>query len=150
YEVYDKNDEVLADACRCSRKDLRMGVVAARNAQIGWAERSAYNRGKVLYRIAEMLEGRKTQFTDELKTMGIHHQTAAKEVEMAIDRIIYYAGWTDKYQQVFGSINPVASNHFNFSMPEPTGVVTALAPEESPLLGLISVMMPVIAGGNSC
>jgi acyl-CoA reductase-like NAD-dependent aldehyde dehydrogenase len=150
YKVYDKKGDVLANACRCSRKDLRMAVVAARKAQSGWAGRSAYNRGQILYRIAEMLEGRKAQFVEELKTMGFYHQTASKEVEMAIDRIIYYAGWADKYQQVFGSINPVASSHFNFSLPEPTGVVTVLAPEESPLLGLVSVILPVITGGNSC
>ena len=119
YKVYDKNDDVLANACQCSRKDLRDAVVAARSAQSSWAGRTAYNRGQILYRIAEMLEGRKTQFIDELKTMGMHHQTAQKETEMAIDRMIYYAGWADKYQQVFGSINPVASEHFNFSMPEP-------------------------------
>ncbi len=148
YKVYDKNDEVLANACQCSRKDLRMSVVAARQAQPGWANRSAYNRGQIIYRIAEMLEGRKTQFIEELKTMGFYHQTAQKEVNTAIDRLIYYAGWADKYQQVFGSINPVASSHFNFSMPEPTGVVTILAPEENPLLGLISVIAPVIVGGN--
>lgn len=150
YKVYDGQEAVLANACQCSRKDLRDAVVAARDAQPDWAGRSAYNRGQILYRIAEMLEGRKAQFTDELKTMGIHHQTARKEVETAIDRLIYYAGWTDKYQQVFGSINPVASNHFNFSMPDPTGVVNILAPEESPLLGLVSVIAPVIAGGNTC
>lgn len=150
YKVYDANDEVLANACKCSRKDLRDAVVAARNAQPGWAKRSAYNRGQILYRIAEMLEGRKAQFIDELKTMGIHHQTARKEVEESIDQLIYYAGWSDKYQQVFGSINPVASDHFNFSMPEPTGVVNILAPEESPMLGLISVIAPVIVGGNTC
>lgn len=150
YKVYDGQGDVLANTCQCSRKDLRDAVVAARNAQPGWAGRSAYNRGQILYRIAEMLEGRKAQFTEELKTMGIHHQTAQKEVETAIDRLIYYAGWADKYQQVFGSINPVASNHFNFSMPDPTGVVNVFAPEESPLLGLISVIAPVIVGGNTC
>lgn len=150
YKIYDRDDKVLANACQCSRKDVRDAVVSARNAQSGWAERSAYNRGQILYRIAEMLEGRQAQFIDELKTMGIHHQTAQKEVETAIDTLIYYAGWSDKYQQVFGSINPVASNHFNFSMPDPTGVVTVLAPEQSPLLGLISVIAPVIVGGNSC
>lgn len=150
YKVYDKHDEVLANACQCSRKDVRDAVVAARSAQSGWANRTAYNRGQILYRTAEMLEGRQAQFVDELKTLGIHHQTAQKEVQMAIDTLIYYAGWADKYQQVFGSINPVASNHFNFSMPEPTGVVNVLAPEESPLLGLVSVIAPVIVGGNSC
>jgi acyl-CoA reductase-like NAD-dependent aldehyde dehydrogenase len=150
YKVHDKDNNVLANACQCSRKDVRDAVVAARDAQSGWAGRSAYNRGQIMYRIAEMLEGRQAQFIDELKTMGIHHQTAKKEVEAAIDTLIYYAGWSDKYPQVFGSINPVASNHFNFSMPEPTGVVTICAPEESPLLGLVSVIAPVIVGGNSC
>jgi acyl-CoA reductase-like NAD-dependent aldehyde dehydrogenase len=150
YKVYDGSNNVLANACRCSRKDLRNAVVAAREAQTGWSARSAYNRGQILYRIAEMLEGRKAQFTEELKSVGLHHQTAQKEVKTAIDRLIYYAGWADKYPQVFGSINPVAGGHFNFSVPEPTGVVTIFAPEESPLLGLISVLAPVIVGGNSC
>lgn len=150
YKVYGKDEEVIANACQCSRKDFRDTVVAARGAQNGWSSRSAYNRGQILYRIAEMLEGRKTQFVEELKPLGIHHRTAQKEVKTAIDTLIYYAGWADKYQQVFGSINPVASNHFNFSMPEPTGVVSAFAPEESPLLGLVSVITPVIVGGNSC
>ena len=150
YKVYDDDGEVLANACQCSRKDFRDAVAAARNVQNGWAERSAYNRGQILYRIAEMLEGRKGQFVDELKTSDFHHKTAKKEVEEAIDILIYYAGWCDKYQQVFGSINPVASSHFNFSMPEPTGVVAILGPEESPLQGLASVIAPVIAGGNSC
>lgn len=150
YKIFDKNGELLANACQCSRKDLRDAVVAARAAQQNWAQRTAYNRGQILYRIAEMLEGRKAQFVDELKTLGVHHQTALKNVQMAIDTLIYYAGWSDKYQQVFGSINPVASNHFNFSMPEPTGVVNILAPEENPLLGLVSVISPVIVGGNSC
>lgn len=150
YKIFDKDGDILANACRCSRKDLRDAVVAARAAQAGWGERTAYNRGQILYRIAEMLEGRQAQFVEELKTLGVHHQTAQKEAQMAIDTLIYYAGWADKYQQVFGSINPVASNHFNFSMPEPTGVVNILAPEESPLLGLVSVIAPVIVGGNSC
>lgn len=150
YKVYDKNDDVLANACQCSRKDIRDAVVAARQAQEAWAGRSAYNKGQILYRIAEILEGRKDQFINELKSLGFHHQTAKKEVESAIDVLIYYAGWTDKYQQVFGTINPVASNHFNFSMPEPTGLVGILAPEESPLYGLAAVIAPAIAGGNTC
>ncbi len=152
YKVYggEGDGEVLANACQCSRKDVRDAVVAARSAQNDWAERSAYNRGQILYRIAEMLEGRKGQFIDELKTLGQHPKTALKNVEASIDTLIYYAGWADKYQQVFGSVNPVASSHFNFSMPEPTGVVAVLAPEESSLLGLVSVITPVITGGNSC
>lgn len=150
YKVYDGDEELLANACRCTRKDFRDAVVAARKALGVWKGRSAYNRGQILYRIAEMLEGRKAQFREELETLGSKPKQAKAEVEAAIDRLIYYAGWTDKYQQVFGSINPVASSHFNFSLPDPTGVVSIVAPEEQPLLGLVSVIAPVIAGGNTC
>lgn len=150
YKVYDGDDNILANACRCTRKDLRNAVVEARKAVDGWSSRSAYNRGQILYRIAEMLETRKAQFIEELETIGRKTKEAKDEVNASIDRLIYYAGWSDKYQQVFGSVNPVASSHFNFSMPEPMGVVNIWAPEESPLLGLISVIAPVIVGGNSC
>lgn len=150
YKIYDKDGDILANACRCSRKDFRDAVVAARSAQAGWAGRSAYNRGQILYRIAEMLEGRKAQFLDELKALGFHHKSAKSEIENAIDTLIYFAGWTDKYQQVFGSINPVASSHFNFSVPEATGIVAVLAPEENPLHGLASVIAAAITGGNAC
>lgn len=150
YKVYDGDGNILANACQCSRKDIRDAVVAAREAFEGWSNRSAYNRGQIIYRIAEMLETRKAQFVDELEVIGYKGKNARAEVEDAIDRLIYYAGWSDKYQQVFGSINPVASSHFNFSLPEPTGVVTIWAPEEQPLLGLISVIAPVIVGGNTC
>jgi len=150
YKVSDEDGKVLANACRCSRKDVRDSVVAARNAFPGWKGRTAYNRGQILYRIAEMLEGRKAQFIDELETMGKKSKQAKVEVNTAIDRLIYYAGWADKYQQVFGTVNPVASNHFNFSIPDPTGVVSILSPEKFPLLGLVSVIAPVIVGGNTC
>lgn len=150
YKVYDGKDNILANACRCSRKDLRDAVVEAGKALNGWSSRSAYNRGQILYRIAEMLETRKAQFVEELETIGYARKKAKQEVDASIDRLIYYAGWSDKYQQVFGSINPVASSHFNFSMPEPMGIVNIWAPEERPLLGLISVMAPVIVGGNTC
>jgi acyl-CoA reductase-like NAD-dependent aldehyde dehydrogenase len=150
YKVYDGNDNILANACQCSRKDLRDAVVEARGAVEGWNGRSAYNRGQIIYRIAEMLETRKAQFIEELETIGYKSKAAKAEVDASIDRLIYYAGWADKYQQVFGTINPVASSHFNFSMPEPMGVVDIWAPEESPLLGLVSVMAPVIVGGNTC
>ncbi len=150
YKVYDGNDNLLANACRCSRKDVRDAVTAARTAFKDWSGRSAYNRGQILYRTAEMLETRKAQFVDELETIGYKTKQAKTDVETSIDRLIYYAGWSDKYQQIFGSINPVASSHFNFSMSEPTGVVNIWAPEESPLLGLISVIAPVIVGGNTC
>lgn len=150
YKVYDGNDDILANACQCSRKDVRDAVVAARKAVDGWSGRTAYNRGQILYRIAEMLETRKAQFIQELETIGYKSKKAQKEVEESVDRLIYYAGWSDKYQQVFGTINPVASSHFNFSLPEPMGVVNIWAPEERPLLGLVSVMAPVIVGGNTC
>lgn len=150
YKVYDGDDQILANACQCSRKDVRDAVVAARDAFEGWSNRTAYNKGQILYRIAEMLETRKAQFIEELETIGYKNKEARAEVEASIDRLIYYAGWSDKYQQVFGSINPVASSHFNFSLPEPTGVVTIWAPEKQPLLGLVSVIAPVIVGGNTC
>jgi len=150
YKVYDGDENILANACQCSRKDVRDAVVEARSAIEGWNGRSAYNRGQIIYRIAEMLETRKAQFVDELETIGNKSKAAEAEVNAAIDRLIYYAGWADKYQQIFGTINPVASSHFNFSMPEPMGVVNIWAPEESPLLGLVSVIAPVIVGGNTC
>ncbi len=150
YKVFDKEGKLLANACRCTRKDFRDAVVIARKALKGWKSRSAYNRGQILYRIGEMLETRRAEFIDILKKTGYTPKNAENEINASIDRLIYYAGWTDKYQQVFGSINPVASAHFNFSMLEPTGVVSILAPEESPLLGLVSVIAPTIAGGNTC
>ena len=149
YKVTDKKGNTIANACRCTRKDVRNAVVAARAAQNGWAGRSAYNRGQILYRISEMLEGRKAQFIDELKQCGFSAKKAEKEVHGAIDRLIHYAGWSDKYQQIFSTVNPVASSHFNFSMPDPMGVVGVLAPNDSPLLGLISMIAPAIVGGNT-
>jgi len=149
YALKNKSGDTIANVCRCTRKDVRDAMVKARSAQKGWQNRSAYNRGQILYRIAEMLEGRKEQFLNEMDQMGINKKTARQEVELSIDRLIYYAGWTDKISQVYGSVNPVASSHFNFSIPEPTGVVGIVAPQESPLLGLVSMMSPVIAGGNS-
>lgn len=150
YKVFDSEDELLANACRCTRKDVRDAVKIARDAFHGWQGKTAYNRGQILYRIAEMLETRKSQFINDLGKIGFKTSEAEADVNASIDRLIYYAGWTDKYQQVFGSVNPVASSHFNFSMLEPTGVVTVLAPENSPLLGLVSVIAPIIAGGNTC
>ena len=141
---------VLANVCRASRKDVRDAVVVARAAQPGWAARSAYNRAQILYRMAEMLEGRAAQFEAELESMGVAATDARTEVATSVDRLVYYAGWCDKVQQVFSSVNPVASSHFNFSMLEPVGVVTILAPETPALLGLVSAVAPVIAGGNTC
>ncbi|MBL4669433.1 MAG: aldehyde dehydrogenase family protein [Flavobacteriales bacterium] len=140
----------LGNICLSSRKDVRNSVVAARNAFGGWSGKTAYNRCQILYRIAEMLEGRKAQFVEELIQQGSSKKEAEKEVDASVDRIIYYAGWCDKYTQLFSSVNPVASSHFNFSAPEPTGVVSIFAPEENSLIGLISTIMPVIASGNTC
>lgn len=150
YRVSDNSGTIIANACRCTRKDVREAMVAARNAFTGWKNRSAYNRGQIIYRIAEMLEGRKPQFIAELERSGLKAKKAQSEVESAVDRLIYYAGWADKYQQVFSTVNPVASGHFNFSKTEPVGVVGIVAPEDSPLTGLVSVIAPVITGGNSC
>ncbi len=144
------NGKSLGNICLSSRKDVRNAVVAARSAFGKWSNATAYNRSQVLYRIAEMLAGRKSQFITELVQQGSSKSTAEKEVIVAIDRIIYYAGWCDKYTQLFSAVNPVATSHFNFTAPEPTGVVSIFAPEENSLIGLISTIMPVIASGNSC
>ena len=140
----------LGNICLASRKDVRNAVVAARAAQANWAGLTAYLRSQILYRMAEMLEGRSGQFMEELQKQGLTPPKARQEVECSIDRLIYYAGWCDKYQQIFSSVNPVASSHFNFSLLEPTGVVFVVANEASPLLGLLSLLAPVIAGGNAC
>ncbi len=144
-----KSQEPIANLCLCSRKDFRDAVVAARAAQPGWASRSAYNKSQILYRIAEMLEGRAPQFIAEMMQMGISQSKARAEVEASIDRLVYYAGWADKYQQVFSSVNPVASSHFNFSVLEPMGVISVISPADSPLLGLVSTIIPAITGGNA-
>jgi acyl-CoA reductase-like NAD-dependent aldehyde dehydrogenase len=150
FPLEDGKGNVIANMCRGSRKDFRNAVVAARNAQPGWAKASAYLRGQILYRIAEMLEGRRDQFIGELRLQGAPQRAAEKEVDLAIDRLIYFAGWADKYQQVFSAVNPVSSAHFNFSVLEPTGVVSILAPDDTSLLGLVSNVAPAIAGGNTC
>ena len=150
FPLEDKKGAVIANVCRGSRKDFRNAVVAARKAQPAWAKASAYLRGQILYRIAEMLEGRREQFVSELVLQGVAPGAAGKEVDTSIDRLIYFAGWADKYQQVFSAVNPVNSSHFNFSILEPTGVVSMLAPNDSGLLGLVSNVAPTIVGGNSC
>jgi len=150
YRLENERGDVLANVCQSSRKDFRNAVVAARKAQSGWAGASAYLRGQILYRIAEMLEGRRDQFIAELKAQSSTEREAVHEVNAAIDRLIYFAGWADKYQQVFSSVNPVASSHFNFSVLEPTGVIAMMAPEDSSLLGIVSNVAPCIVGGNSC
>jgi len=150
FALEDVGGVVIANICRGSRKDFRNSVVAARTAFAGWSAASAYLRGQILYRIAEMLEGRSEQFVTELMLQGESKRHAQKEVDASIDRLIYYAGWSDKYQQIFSSVNPVSSSHFNFSVLEPTGVVAVLAPDDSGLLGLVSNIAPVIVGGNTC
>ncbi|MFZ9051929.1 MAG: aldehyde dehydrogenase family protein [Woeseiaceae bacterium] len=150
FALEDKKGAVMANVCRGSRKDFRNAVVAARKAQPGWAKASAYLRGQILYRIAEMLEGRREQFVAELRAQGVANRAAEKEVDTSIDRLIYFAGWADKYQQIFSAVNPVSSSHFNFSVLEPTGVVSVLAPDDSGLIGLVSNIAPAIVGGNSC
>ena len=145
YPVTARDGTVLAHAAQASRKDVRDAVVAARKAFAGWSRATAYNRGQVLYRVAEMLDGRREQFAAEVAAAGDDPST----VDTAIDRWVWYAGWADKYTQVAGASNPVAGPYFNFSLPEPTGVVGVFAPQESSLLGLVSVIAPVIVTGNA-
>jgi acyl-CoA reductase-like NAD-dependent aldehyde dehydrogenase len=150
YAVQSASGEFLANASMGSRKDVRDAVVAARGAFGGWAGATPYNRGQVLYRVAEVLEGRRAQFIDEVAAgEGLTARGAATVVDAAVDRVVWYAGWTDKIAQVLGNLNPVAGPYFNVSAPEPTGVVGVLAPQASSLLGLVSVMAPVIASGNT-
>lgn len=149
YVVKDANGNPIANVCQSSKKDIRNAVQAARKAFGPWSERSAFNRGQILYRMAEMLNGRKTQFIEELTQQGQNIESAKKEIEICLDRIVYYAGWCDKYQQILSSVNPVNSSHFNFSLAEPTGVVGIVAEQGTSLIGLISQLMPVIAGGNT-
>ncbi|MET9803921.1 aldehyde dehydrogenase family protein [Streptomyces sp. NPDC006368] len=150
YEVTDSKGKWLANAPLSSRKDARDAVVAARKAFGGWSGATAYNRGQILYRVAEMLEGRRSQFVHEVAhAEGLSKSKAAEVVEAAVDRWVWYAGWTDKISQVVGGANPVAGPFFNLSTPEPTGVVAIVAPRESSFLGLVSVIAPVIATGNT-
>lgn len=149
YPVKSKGGELLANACRGSRKDLRNAVQAARKALPGWSGKTAYNRGQILYRIAEVCESRSTELSDELRQQGATAVDARKEIDRMIDRWVYYAGWSDKYPQVVGSVNPVAGPYYNFTVPEPTGVVGIVAPEEPALLGLVSRLAPAIVGGNT-
>jgi acyl-CoA reductase-like NAD-dependent aldehyde dehydrogenase len=150
YPVTDTKGGFLANAAQGSRKDARDAVAAARKAFAGWSGATAYNRGQVLYRVAEVLEGRREQFIAEVATAeGVPAKKAQSFVDAAIDRWVWYAGWTDKITAVLGSSNPVAGPYFSFSTPEPTGVVAVLAPQQSSLLGLISVVAPVIASGNT-
>jgi len=150
YEVTSSKGAFLANAAKASRKDARDAVVAARAAVGGWSGATAYNRGQVLYRIAELLEGRREQFVAEIvDTEGVSASKATAQVDAAIDRWVWYAGWADKYAQVAGNANPVAGPYFNISVPEPTGVVAIVAPQDSSLLGLVSVVAPALVAGNT-
>ena len=149
YTPLDSKGKALANICLSSRKDVLNAVVAARKAFGPWSERTAFNRGQILYRIAEMLEGRQAQFVDELMRQGSSKVAATNEVNLSIDRIVYYAGWCDKYNQVISSVNPVSSSHFNFSSLEPMGVVGIVAEQSTSLIGLVSLILPAICGGNS-
>lgn len=142
--------EHLDNYSHASRKDFRDAVVAARAAEGGWSKATAYNRGQILYRAAEMLQNRAAELVTEIaRSTGASAAAAKREVTLAIDRLVHFAGWTDKYQQVFGSVNPVASPHFNFTTPEPVGVVTVLAPDEPSLVALVSLLAPVILSGST-
>lgn len=150
YPVAGPGGAMLANAALASRKDARDAVVAARAAFDGWASHTAYNRGQVLYRVAEMLEGRRGQLADEVAAAeGLGARASRAAIDAAIDRLVWYAGWADKFAQVAGSSNPVAGPYFNFSVPEPAGVVALLAPQQSSLLGLVSVLAPVLVTGNT-
>ena len=144
------NGEQLDNFAHASRKDFRDAVTAAGAAFAGWSGATAYNRGQILYRAAEMLQNRAGELANEIgRSTSVSAAKAKREVTLAIDRLVYFAGWTDKYPQVFGSVNPVASPHFNFTMPEPVGVVVVLAPDEPSLLALVSLIAPVILSGNA-
>lgn len=148
-ELHDAKGAFFANIPQCTRKDLRNAVEAAAKAGPGWAKRSAFNRGQILYRLAEMIEARADEMADALMLGGASKAEAAREVLAAVDRIVHYAGWTDKYEQVLGSVNPVASSHFNFTVTEPMGIIGVIAPDDSPMLALVSLILPAITSGNS-
>jgi acyl-CoA reductase-like NAD-dependent aldehyde dehydrogenase len=150
YAVADPAGVFLANAAQASRKDARNAVVAARGAVGGWSGATAYNRGQVLYRIAEMMEGRRAQFVDELRSgLGLSERDAVADVDASIDRWVWYAGWADKYAQLVGGANPVSGPYFNLSVPVPSGVIAIVAPQDSPLLGLVNVVAPALVAGNT-
>lgn len=149
YPLLDAKGNTIANVSLSSRKDVRNAVVAARKAFGGWSEKTAFNRGQILYRMAEMLEGRKLQFLEELKKQGSSKEKAAREVQAAIDCLVYYAGWADKYQQISSTVNPVSSSHFNFSALEPMGVIGIIASQETSLIGVVKFIASAICGGNT-
>lgn len=149
FPLNDAAGEFFANIPQCTRKDLRNAVEAAAKAGPGWAKRTPYNRGQIIYRLGEMIEARRGDMADALAVGGASKAAAAKEIDATIDRLIYYAGWADKYEQVLGNVNPVASPHFNFTVTEPTGIVGVLAPDAAPLLALVSLIAPAITCGNT-
>jgi acyl-CoA reductase-like NAD-dependent aldehyde dehydrogenase len=149
FPIKDSAGEFFANIPQCTRKDLRNATESAAKAGPGWSRRTAYNRGQILYRLGEMLEARRQEMVDTLVRFGAGKSAAAKEVDVSIDRLIYYAGWADKYEQVLGNVNPVASPHFNFTVTEPMGVIGVIAPDSPALLGLISLVAPIIVSGNT-
>ncbi len=149
FPLNDKTGNFYANIPQCTRKDLRNAVESAAKAGASWAKRSAYNRGQILYRLGEMLEARREEMIETLVSFGATKAAATKEVDASTDRLVYYAGWCDKYEQVLGNVNPVASPHFNFTVTEAMGVVGVIAPDAPALLGLISMLAPIIASGNS-
>ena len=149
FPLPDAAGNFFANIPQCTRKDLRNAVEAAAKAGPGWARRSPYNRAQILYRLAEMLEARSGELVTSLVRFGAREADAARGMAVGVDRLIHYAGWADKYEQLLGSVNPVASAHFNFTVTEPMGVVGVIAPDSPPLLGLLSMLAPVIASGNT-
>jgi aldehyde dehydrogenase (NAD+) len=146
---HDDQGRFVANMPQCTRKDLRNAVEAAAKAGAAWAKRSGYNRGQILYRLAEMLEARRSEMSSAIRLAGMSQAAADKEVAASIDRIVHYAGWTDKYEALLGSVNPVASAHFNFTVTEAMGVIGVIAADDFPLLSLLSLVLPVITSGNS-
>src|ERR1044071_5493578 len=149
FPIKDAAGNFFANIPQCTRKDLRNAVEAAAKAGPGWAKRTPYNRGQIVYRLGEMIEARKADMADALAVGGASKAAATKEITATIDRLVYYAGWADKYEQLLGNVNPVASPHFNFTVTEPMGIVGLLAPDEAPLLALVSLLAPAITGGNT-
>ena len=149
YPLRDAAGAFFANLPQCTRKDLRNAVEAAAKAGPGWAKRTAYNRGQILYRLAEMIEARRAELAETLVRFGAEAAGAVREVDATVDRLVYYAGWTEKYEQVLGNVNPVASPHFNFTVTEPMGVVGVIAPDAPALLGLVTLVAPIIASGNT-
>jgi len=149
FPLHDAKGAFVANMPQCTRKDVRNAVEAAAKAGPGWAKRSAYNRGQILYRLAEMLEARSAEMVSALVLGGSKEKEALHEVSASVDRLIHYAGWADKYEQMLGNVNPVASPHFNFTVTEPMGIIGVIAPQEAPLLALISLIAPAITSGNT-